>query len=383
MDFELSEQHLALRTMVRDFAEKELEPVVAECDEANKFPAEVVQKMGELGLLGLSFPEKYGGSGADHLSYAILFEELGRVDLGTALTVDADSTLGGFPIYTFGSEELKQKWLVPLAQGKILGCQGLTEPGGGSDTYSNTLTTAVLKDDEWVINGSKSFITNAGAPNCGFCNVAAFTGIRADGKRGISQILVPIGTPGFTVEPHLNKLGFRTSVTNDLSFDNVRVPKDNVVGVVGKGLSQFMSTLDEGRLTIAAMAVGMSQRCLELSLAYSKERVAFGQPIFSYQGIQYKLVDMAVNVEMARLLTYKSAVLEDQGKLKEFTKEVAMAKYFAAEMCKTVAADAVQIHGGYGYVKDYPLERYYRDAPLLAIGEGTSEVMRIVIARDL
>lgn len=381
MDFELSEHHLVLQRMVRDFAEKEIEPVVAQFDEDERFPIEIIQKMGELGLLGLPFPEKYGGGGGDHLSYAILLEELGRVDLGIALTVDADCTLAGFPLNYFGSEEQKQKWLVPLAQGKILGCFGLTEPGAGSDAGGSMATTAVLEGDEWVINGSKTFITNAGAPNCTFCVVAAVTGKRADGKKEISNFIVPQGTPGFSISKPYQKLGVRTSDTRELSFDNCRVPRENLVGEKGAGFRQFLATLDEGRLTIAAMSVGMAQRCLELSTKYAKERVQFGQPIFNFQATQFKLSDMAVNVELARLITYKAAWLEDQGK--PYTKEVAMAKLFASEIAQKAAADAVQIHGGIGFTKEYPVERFYRDCRLLTIGEGTSEVMRLIIARHL
>ena len=382
MDFELSEQHLALQKMVRDFAEKEIEPVVYEFDEAEEFPLEIINKMGELGLFGLPFPQEYGGGGADHLSYAILIEELGRIDLGVALAVDANVTLAGYPLCHFGSEEQKQTWLVPLAEGKILGAFGLTEPGAGSDA-GGTATKAALQDGEWVINGTKCFITNSGAPNCTFVIVSAVTGQRADGKKEISNFIIPRGTPGYTISKPYSKLGFHTSDTRELSFDNCRVPRENLLGERGAGFKQILTTLDEGRLTIAAMSVGMAQRCLEISLDYAKERVQFGKPIFDFQATQFKLVDMAVDVELARLITYKAALLEGQGRLSEFTKEVAMAKLFASEISQKAAASAVQIHGGLGFMRECPASRFYRDCRLLTIGEGTSEIMRLVIARHL
>lgn len=380
MDFELSEHHLALRRMFRDFAEKEIEPLVAKFDEREELPLEIIGKMGELGLLGLLFPEKYGGADADHLSYAILMEELGRVDLGVALTVDADCSLAGFPLSHFGSEEQKRRWLMPLAQGQILGCFALTEPEAGSDA-GGMATTAVLAGDEWVINGTKCFITNAGVPTCTFCIVAAITGKSADGKKEITNFIVPHGTPGFSISKPYRKLGVRTSDTRELSFNNCRVPRENLLGQRGAGFRQFMATLDEGRLALAAMSVGMAQRCLELCTKYAKERIQFGQPIFNFQATQFKLSDMALNVELARLITYEAAWLEDQGK--PFTKEAAMAKLFASEISQKAAADAMQIHGALGFTKEYPLERFYRDSRLLTIGEGTSEVMRLIIARHL
>lgn len=380
MDFELNEHHLALQRLVRDFAEKEIEPVVEKFDEAEEFPLEIIQKLGKLGLLGLPFPEKYGGGGADHLSYAILLEEVGKVDLGIALTIDADCTLAGFPLLHFGSEEQKQEWLLPLARGEIIGAFGLTEPGSGSDAGA-MVTSAVLQGDGWVINGSKCFITNAGAPNCTFVIIAAVTGKRANNKKEISNLIIPRNTPEFNISKPYNKLGFRTSDARELSFKNCRVPRDNLLGERGAGFRQFLATLDEGRLTIAAMSIGMAQRCFELSLKYAKERIQFGQPIFNFQATQFKLADMAVNIELARLITYKAATLEDQGK--PFTKEVAMAKLFASEIAQRAAADAVQIYGGAGFIKESVVERFYRDCRLLTIGEGTSEVMRLVISRHL
>jgi butyryl-CoA dehydrogenase len=380
MNFELSEHHLVLMRMVRDFAQREIAPVAQKLDETGEFPFEIVRKMGELGLLGLPFPEEYGGSAADTLSYVIALEEIARVDCSVALTMAADVTLGGYPLYHFGTEEQKRQWLVPLAQGKILGAFGLTEPGAGSDAGA-TATTAILQDDRWIINGTKCFITNAGTEISGFVTITAVTGQRADGKKEISNIIVPRGTPGYTQSPPYKKLGLRASDTRELSFVDCAVPRGNLLGERGAGLRQFLQTLDEGRIGIAALGVGLAQGCLDLSLSYARERIQFGQPLFEFQAIQFKLADIAVNVELARLISYKAAALKDAGK--PHTKESAMAKLFSSEIAVRAAEEAVQIHGGYGYMDDCPASRYYRDAKLLTIGEGTSEIQRLVIARHL
>lgn len=380
MDFELSEQHLALRRMVRDFAEKEIAPLAQKLDESGDFPYEVVRQMGELGFMGLPFTEEYGGSGADTLSYVIAVEEIARVDCSVALTMEANVSLAGYPLYRFGTEEQKQRWLVPLAQGKILGAFGLTEPDAGSDIRAIT-TSAALAGGEWEINGSKCFITNAGTEMSGFVIVAAVTGRLPSGKKEISNIIVPNGTPGYTQAEPYHKLGHRASDTRPLFFTDCRVPEENLLGERGAGLRQFLETLDGGRIAVAAMGVGVIQACLDLSLAYAQERIQFGRPILDFQGVQFKLADMAVNLELARLLCYKAAVLKDTGR--PCTAEAAMVKLFASEAAVRAAEDGVQIHGGYGYTQECPLSRYYRDAKLLTIGEGTSEVQRLVIARHL
>lgn len=380
MDFELSEQHIVLQRMVRDFTQREIAPVAQKLDETGEFPYDIVSQMGQLGLLGLPFPEKYGGSGADTISLVITLEELARVDASVALTLGASVTLGGYPLYCFGTEEQKQTWLVPLAQGKILGAFGLTEPGAGSDAGA-TATTAVLKNNRWIINGTKCFITNAGTDISGFVTITAVTGQRREGRKEISTIIVPRGTPGYTPSKPYKKMGLRASDTRELSFADCAVPEENLLGERGAGLHQFLETLDAGRIGVAAMGVGIAQGCLELSLSYARERVQFGRPIFDFQAIQFKLADMAVDIELARLISYKSAMLQDRGK--PCSKEAAMAKLFASEIAVRAAEEGVQIHGGYGYMDDFPISRFYRNAKLLTIGEGTSEIQRLVIARHL
>ncbi|TAK33765.1 MAG: acyl-CoA dehydrogenase [Chloroflexota bacterium] len=380
MNFDLTDEQLAIKKMVRDFAEREIAPVVEELDESETFPYEIVRKMGELGLMGLPFPERYGGGGADSVSYAIAIEELARVDSSVAITAAANISLGGGLINAFGTEQQKQHWLRPLAEGKWLGAFGLTEPGAGSDA-SNTSTTAELKDDEWIINGSKMFITNSGTEISGYVIITAVTEHHPNGKREISSIIVPHGTPGYTQSEPLKKTGWHASDTRQLFFDNCRVPRDNLLGPRGEGFRQFMKILDAGRIGVASIGVGLAQGTLEQSLRYAKERVQFGQPISSFQAMQFKLADMAVNVELARLITYKAAVLKDEGK--EFSTTAGMAKLFASEIAVKCAEDGVQIHGGYGYMREYPISRFYRDAKILTIGEGTSEIQRIIIARKL
>ncbi|HEX78315.1 MAG TPA: acyl-CoA dehydrogenase [Dehalococcoidia bacterium] len=380
MNFELGEEHIALRRLVRDFAEKEVAPIAAEVDASGQFPEGVVTKLGELGLLGLPFPEEYGGGGADELSYAILLEELARVDCGLGLSVEAHISLGGSPLNRWGTPEQKRRWLIPLAQGRMMGSIGLTEPEAGSD-LGGISTTAALDGDEWVINGNKCFITNAGAGSHGLVNVLTVTGQREDGRKEYSIIIVPRGTPGYEVSEPRQKLGLHSSDTRDLSFTDCRVPRENLLGERGAGYRQALAVLDEGRFGIAALGVGLSQACLELSLQYARERKQFGKPLFDFQVIQFKLADIAINVELARLITYKAAVLCQEGK--PYTKEAAMAKVFASEVAVRAAEEGVQIHGGYGYMSECPLSRFYRDAKLLTIGEGTSEVQRMVIARHL
>lgn len=380
MDLDLREHHLALKRMVRDFAEREIAPQVLELNEKGEFPYQIIKAMGEMGLLGLPFPGEYGGGGADTLSYVIVVEEIPRVDSSIGITMQADISLGGYPLGHFGTEEQKQRWLVPLAQGKILGSFGLTEPGAGSDAGA-TATTAVPQGGHWVINGTKCFITNAGTNISGFVTITAVTGRREDGRKEIGNFIIPKGTPGYTISPPYKKMGWRASDTRELSFVDCRVGEENLLGKRGAGFRQFLQTLDEGRLGVAAMGVGLAQGCLEMSLSYARQRVQFGQPISHFQAIQFKLVDMAVNVELARLICYKTAALKDAGR--PYSEESAMAKLFSSEMAMKAAIDGVQIHGSYGLTDEAPISRFFRDAKFLTIGEGTSEVLRLVIARHL
>lgn len=377
MDFELSGEQKLIRDTVRDFAQNEISRRAAEIDRSGEFPLDIIKKMADLDLMGLPFPEEYGGTGADYGSYCLALEEITRVCASTGLTYEAHISLGCMPIYLFGTEEQKQKYLTPLCRGKAMGAFGLTEPGAGSDAGA-TKTVAVLEGDEWVINGSKCFITNAQYAR--FVTITAVTD-KSLGKRGISAIIVPTDTPGFTVRSGYEKLGLHGSNTTELFFDNVRVPRENLLGELNKGFKQFLQVLDGGRVAIAAMAVGIAQACLDAALKYARERVQFGRPISKFQAIQFKLADMATHIELARLLYLKAAWLKEKGR--SFTREAAMAKVFASEMATRAALEAIQIHGGYGYMKEFPVERYLRDAKLLEIGEGTSEVNRIVIARQL
>ncbi|MBB6282411.1 acyl-CoA dehydrogenase [Geobacillus subterraneus] len=378
MDFSLTKEQQMIKEMVRDFAEKEIAPYAAKWDEEAHFPREVFRKMGELGLLGLPFPEQYGGVGGDTISYAIAVEEIGRACGGTGLSYAAAVSLGASPIYYFGTEEQKQTWLVPMAKGETLGAFGLTEPNAGSDA-GGTRTTAVLDGDEYVINGEKCWITNAQYARQVI--VTAVTGKDARGKNIITALIVPTDSPGFTIRSNYDKMGVRASNTCELVFENVRVPKENVLGDPQKGFKQFLYTLDGGRISIAALAVGIAQAAFEKALQYAKERVQFGQSISKFQAIQFKLADMAMEIELARNMVHKAAWLKDQGK--PFTKEASFAKLFASEMGFRVCNQAIQIHGGYGYMKEYGVERHLRDIKLMEIGEGTSEIQRLVIARQL
>jgi butyryl-CoA dehydrogenase len=377
VEFELTDEQESFRKVVRDFAESEIAPHAEAWDRDHVFPVDTVRAMGELGLFGLPFPEAYGGSGADFTTLCLAIEELGRVDSSMAITLEAGVGLGANPIYTFGTDDQKAEWLPDLCAGRALGAFGLTEPDGGSDAGA-TRTRARLDEaaGEWVIDGSKEFITNSGTPITSVITITARTA--AD---EVTAIIVPAGTPGLTVEPAYRKLGWHASDTHPLSFNGCRVPALNVLGARGAGFRQFLAILDDGRVAIAALAVGLAQACLEHSLAYAKERRAFGGPIGRYQAVAFKCADLAVMVENARLLTYKAAWLKDTGK--PFKRAAAMAKLYATEAAVTATREATQIFGGYGFVDDTPVARFYRDAKILEIGEGTSEIQRLVISREL
>lgn len=377
MDFELTEEQQMIRKMVRDFAEREIMPIAQETDETGEFPWETIHKMAPLGLLGLPIPEEYGGAGADNVSFTIALEEIARACGSTAITLDVHTSLACEPIYLFGTEEQKRKYLVPMARGEKLGAFGLTEPEAGSDAGA-TKTRAVLDGDEWVINGQKIFITNGSIAEVVI--IAAVTDPEK-GTRGISNFIVEKDTPGFRPGREEEKMGLKGSVTSELFFDDCRVPKENLLGKEGDGFKQFLITLDGGRIAIGAMAVGLAQAAFEKAVAYSKERVQFGQPIANFQAIQWMIADMATEIGAARLLVYWAAWLKDTGV--RFTKEAAMAKLYASEAAERACYKALQIHGGYGYMKEYDVERYYRDNRLCAIAEGTSEIQRLVIARQV
>ena len=380
MDFGFTQEQADFRQAVGEFAREVVAPRAEEMDERHELPMDIVKQMGELGLFGLPFPEEYGGQGADFTSFCIAVEELARVDSSIAITLEAAVGLGANPIYADGTEEQKKRWLVPMARGEILGAFGLTEPGGGSDAGA-TRTTAKLVDGEWVINGSKAFITNSGTAISKVVTITAVTGQSEDGHKEISAIIVPTDTPGFEVGRDYRKLGWRASDTHELSFSDCRVPETNLLGERGKGFSQFLRTLDDGRIGIAALSVGLAQGCLDESVKYAKEREAFGRPIAAFQGLQFKLADMKVAVATARLATYKAAWLKDLGR--PYKADAALAKVYASEIAVTCAREAVQVHGGYGFIEEFPVARFYRDAKVLEIGEGTSEVQRMLIARDL
>jgi alkylation response protein AidB-like acyl-CoA dehydrogenase len=378
MMFELSGEHETFRKVVRDFAEREIAPHVAGWDREHRLPIEVVHAMGELGLFGLVVPEEYGGSGADFTSLCVAIEELGRVDQSIGVTLEAGVGLGINPVLTFGTEEQKQQWLPDLVAGRALAGFGLTEPDAGSDA-SATKTRATLDDGHWTINGAKAFITNSGTDITSLVTVTARTG-----SDEISSIIVPSGTPGFVVGPAYEKLGWRISDTHGLSFDDCRVPEQNLLGARGDGYRQFLAVLDDGRIAIAALAVGLAQGCLDVSLKYANERQTFGTPIGSRQAVAFALSDLAVSVEAARLLTYKAAWLKDAGRPKAQIKQAAsMAKLYATEAAVTATRTATQVFGGNGFMEDFPVARFYRDAKILEIGEGTSEVQRLLIARGL
>ena len=377
MDFRLTDDQQMIRDSVRDFAREQIVPRAAEIDRTGEFPLDIIKKMSDLGLMGLPIAEEYGGAGADYTSYCLALEEISRACGSTGLTYEAHISLGCMPIYLFGTEEQKRKYLPQLCSGEAIGSFGLTEPEAGSDA-GGTKTTAVLENGQWVINGSKIFITNASYAK--FVTITAMTD-KGVGTRGISAIIVPTDTPGFTVRAGFEKMGLHGSNTTELFFDDVRVPEENLVGKRGEGFKQFLKVLDGGRIAIGAMGVGIAQACLDASLKYAKERVQFGQPIGKFQAVQFKLADIAMNVELARNMYLKAAWLKDTGQ--PYALEANYAKLFGSEISTKAALEAIQIHGGYGYIKEFPVERYLRDAKLLEIGEGTSEVIRLVIARCL
>src|SRR5699024_10050848 len=378
MNFELSDEQRMIRDMVSDFAEEVIKPRAIEIDKTGEFPSDIFKKMGELGFMGLPFSEKYGGSGGDTLSYILAVEEIGKRCGSTGLSYAAAVSLGASPLYYFGTEEQKEKFLKPLINGNALGSFGLTEPNAGSDA-GGTRTTAVLENDEYVINGEKCYITNANFADT--LVLTAVTDKQDNGKNIISAIIVPTNTPGVTITAPYDKMGVRGSDTAQIVLKDVRVPKENLLGGETNGFKQFLKTLDSGRISIGALAIGIAQASLERSIQYAKERVQFGKPIAKLQAIQFKLADMATEIEMARTLVHKAAWLKDQGK--PLGKEAAMAKLVGSETATRSGNEAIQIHGGNGYMREYEVERFLRDAKLLEIGEGTSEIQRVVIARHL
>ena len=380
MDFTLNEEQAAIRETCRDFAEQEIKPLAEEMDRTGQFPYEIVRKMGELGLLGLPFPEEYGGAGADFLSYCLAIEEISRGDVSIGITMEAHTSLGASPFYFFGSQQQKEQYLVPLARGEKLWAFGLTEPEAGSDS-GGTQTRAVLRDGYWHINGSKAFITNAGTDMTGGVTITAVTGRWPDRRNEITNIIVPQGTPGYIIGNAYSKMGWKASDTRPLTFDDCVIPEGDILGKRGDGFKQFMQILDAGRIAIAALSVGLAQACLDEALAYAKERKQFGQPISKFQAIQFKLADMDTEIELARLMYYKAAWLHMQDK--PYRREASMAKLFASETAKRAADQAVQIHGGYGFMDEYPVSRYWRSVKVNEIGEGTSEVQRMLIAKLL
>jgi len=384
MDFSLTDEQQQLRRTVREFAEAEIAPHVMEWDEASRFPSELIPKLAEMGFLGVIFPEKYGGAGMGYVEYALIIEELSRVDGSIGIIVAAHNSLCGNHIYKFGGEAQKEKYLVPLAQGKKLGCWSLTEPEAGSDA-GGTRTVAAKENGSWIINGSKTFTTNG---HYGDVCVAMAVTDPAKKHHGISAFIIEKGTPGFRPGKKENKLGLRASDTSEVVFSDCRVPAENLLGCQGEGFVNCLQILDGGRISIAALGLGMAQGAYDSALRYAKERKQFGKPIAEFQAIQFKLADMATQIEAARLLTYRAAWLADRaassaGGPSRITRESSMAKLYAGEVAVRVANEAVQIHGGYGFIKDYPAEKYYRDVKLCTIGEGTSEIQRLVVARQL
>ncbi len=380
LNFDLTEEQNLTRHAVRDFAEKEIAPLADELDAKEEFSVELTRKMGEIGLLGCFVPEKYGGSNMGYISYIVAVEELARVDGSQAATIAAGNSLGIGPIYYFGSEEQRETWLPKLCKGEILAAFGLTEPGAGSDAGSSR-TKAELRGDSWVINGSKIFITNSANPLTGVIIVQAITGTREDGKRELSCLIVPRDAPGFTAREMKKKMMWRSSNTGELFFEDCLVPKEDLLGKRGDGFHQMLSTLDGGRLSIGAMGLGGAQGAFEMALHYANARIQFGRPISSFQVNSFKLADMALEIELARNLLYKACWLRENQRA--FSKEAAMAKLYCSEVMGRCVNHAVQLHGGYGLMKEYKIERFYRDHKLLEIGEGTSEIQRIVIARSI
>jgi short/branched chain acyl-CoA dehydrogenase len=375
LNFDLDNEHELVRSTVREFAEERVAPLAAELDRESRFPTELVADMAELGLMGMTIPEEYGGAGTDTVAYAIAVEELTRVDSSVAITMAAHHSLGTLPIYYFGTEEQRRQWLPELASGQKLAAFGLTEPDAGSDAGA-TRTRAELRDGEWVVTGSKIFITNAGTDITACVSITARTG-----DDEISNIIVPNGTPGYEISKPMKKLGWRASDTRELSFKDVKVPEANLLGPRGQGFHQFLEILDGGRISVAAMGVGLAQGAYDLAYAYAKERQQFGRPISKFQAVQFKLADMATEIEAGRNLVYKAAWLKDQGR--DFALAAAQAKLYTGELSNRVANAALQMHGGYGYMDESAISRLYRDQKILEIGEGTNEVQRLVIARQL
>ena len=385
MSYDLSREHEEFRRSVREFAQAEIAPHAAQWDRDHHFPVDVVQQMGKLGLFGLTAPEEYGGAGedGDFTSLCVAIEEIGRVDQSLGITLQAGVGLGINPILTYGTDEQKERWLPALVAGEELAGFGLTEPGAGSDAGA-TRTKAVLDDGEWVVNGAKQFITNSGSDITSLVTVTARTGTREDGKPEISAIMLPSGTPGFTVEKAYDKLGWHASDTHPLSFEDARVPADHLLGAQGRGYAQFLATLDDGRVAISALSVGCIQACLDMSVAYAGERQTFGGPIGRKQGVAFQIADLETMLHASRLLTYRAAWLKDSGApMKDFRQAASVAKLYATESAVTATRIATQVFGGYGFMEEYPVARFYRDAKVLEIGEGTSEVQRMLIARGL
>jgi len=381
LDLGLSEEHETLRKTVESFARSVVAPRAEEMDRTEEFPYDIVAGMASMGLFGLPFPEEYGGMGGDYFALCLAIEELARVDSSVAITLEAGVSLGAMPVYRFGTDAQKQEWLPSLCSGEALGAFGLTEPGGGSDAGA-TRTRADLRDGEWVINGSKAFITNSGTDITTLVTTTAVTGMRPDGKKKeISAILVPVPCPGFSAGKKYSKVGWHASDTRELAFTDVRVPEANLLGERGRGFSNFLAILDEGRIAIAALAVGLAQACVDESVKFAKEREAFGRPIAAYQAIAFKIADMEMRTHVARMAYYSAAAKMLAGQ--RFTKEAAIAKLFASEAAVTNAREATQVHGGYGFINEYPVARHWRDSKILEIGEGTSEIQRLLIAREL
>ena len=379
MDSRLTQEHEALRKTVAEFAQEVVAPVIGDYYMRGEFPYPIVEQMAQMGLFGLPFPEEYGGMGGDYVALCVAIEELARVDSSVAITLEAGVSLGAMPIYRFGTEELKAEWLPKLTSGQMLGAFGLTEPGAGSDA-GGTQTTAVLDGDEWVINGTKAFITNSGTDITGLVTVTAVTG-QNNGRKEISSILVPSGTPGLSIAPSYKKVGWDASDTHEVNMVDVRVPARNLVGERGRGYAQFLSILDEGRIAIAALATGLAQGCVDESVKYAHEREAFGRPIGANQAVQFMISDMQMRAHLSRLAWRDAAGRMERGE--PFKEEAAIAKLYTSEAAMDNARSATQVHGGYGFMLEYPVGRFYRDAKILEIGEGTSEVQRMLIARHL
>jgi len=378
MEFELSDEQKAIQSLCREFAQDEVRPRAEQMDAEAAFPYDLVKKMAELGLMGLPFPEEYGGAGADTVSYALAVAEIARADASTAITLAAHVSLGSTPFFLFGTEAQKQKYLVPLARGEKLWGFGLTEPQAGSDAGA-TLTRAELRDGTWIVNGTKAFITNSGTEITGGTTITAVTGRDADGRPEISNIIVPQDTPGFVASKTYRKMGWRASDTRELSFADAKVPEENLLGERGKGLKQFLTTLDGGRISVAALSVGLAQGAYDEALQYAKDRQQFGRSISKFQAIQFKLADMLCEIEHARLMVLKAAWEKDTGR--DFSMSASLAKLYSGEVSRRVVNEALQIHGGYGFMDEYPVSRMYRDQKVNEIGEGTNEIQRLIIAK--